>query len=111
MEKVCDKRDNLEVEPNMRVRQSSGFDVLNAVCRKDAGGQVGPVQISAYGNELELSRAVEIHQHAPRVKQEIVQNVRNNGQNQTKNRDLNHENRPEFRFRCGKVAARKPEVL
>ena len=95
----------------MRVRQSSGFDATNSVCRKDTGGQVVPVQNSMYGNVVESSRAGEIHQQAPRVKQEIVQNVRNNSQIQTKNRDLNHENRPELRFRGGKVAARKPEVF
>ena len=102
--------DNLETEPNTRVRQSSGI-TMNAFSRKDTRGQVGPVQNSADGNVVESSRAGEIYQQEPRGKQEIVQNRRNNGQNQTKTRDINHENRPELRFRSGKVAARKPQVF
>ena len=79
-------RDNLEAEPNTRVRQSSGLDAMNAFSRKDSGGQVGPVQNSADGNVVESSRAGDINQQAPRVKQEIVQNGKNNGQNQIKKR-------------------------
>ena len=41
MRRFAIDRYNLEALPNMRVRQSRGLDALNAVSRKDTGGQVG----------------------------------------------------------------------
>jgi hypothetical protein len=43
-------RDNLEVEPNMGVRQPNGSDARNVVHRTDPGGQVEPVQYRVNGS-------------------------------------------------------------
>ena len=73
-------RDNLEAEPNIRVRQSSGIDAMNAFSRKDTGGKVRPAQNSADGHVIESSRAGDVRKQAPLVKQQIVLN----GQDQIK---------------------------
>ena len=50
-------RDNLEVESNMRLRQSSEPDARNSGSRTKAGGQVGPVQNITDGNVVKSPRA------------------------------------------------------